>query len=183
MRRLNAIIVSLSMLLFLVHMVWGILGLAGFVKGGNAFFSILSYVMLTLVATHVVISVKLSIDTVIASKRSGVSYIKANRLFWIRRISGMALMVFMLMHILIFSGKNVGGVFLLNTFDMLALMTQIFMVLSLIVHLLCNITPLRIALGIEDKAGIRVDVMLVLAVLLLISAAAFVIYYIRWRMV
>ena len=37
--------------------------------------------------------------------------------------------------------------------------------------------------GIDDKAGLRVDIMLVLAVLLLLGAAAFVVYYIRWMSV
>lgn len=183
MRQINAITAALSMLLFLVHLIWGGLELAGVVKGGNRVFSVIAYIMLALVTVHAVIGIKLTIDTLKASKKAGVSYVKANRLFWIRRVSGLALLVFMLLHVFTFMGKNTGDVYLLNVFGAFQLAVQILMVISLIVHLLCNIPPLRIAFGIDDKAGLRVDIMLVLAVLLLLGAAAFVVYYIRWMSV
>ena len=180
MRFVNAITAALSMLLFLIHLIWGALSLAGLVKGGSKVFHVLSVLMLLLVAVHVIIGIKLTADTLIASKRAGVSYVRANALFWTRRISGLALLVFMLLHVLTFMGRNVNGVYLLNDFGRFQLAVQILMVAALLLHLICNITHLRIALGIEDKAGIRTDIMMVLAVLLFIAAAAFVVYYLRW---
>ena len=57
------------------------------------------------------------------------------------------------------------------------------MVLSLLVHLACNITPLRIALGLQDRKKLRIDLLLVLSILLLLAGAAFVVYYIRWNVI
>lgn len=183
MRQINAVTAALSMLLFVIHLIWGGLELAGFVKGGNLVFKVISYLMVVLIALHTIIGIKLTMDTIKASRRSGASYIKANRLFWIRRISGLSLLIFILLHVFTFMGKNAGGVYLLNVFDAFQLAVQILMVISLLIHLLSNITPLRIALGIEDSAGVRVDIMLVLTVLLLLGGLAFIIYYLRWMAV
>ena len=75
MRFVNAITAALSMLLFLIHLIWGALSLAGLVKGGSKVFHVLSVLMLLLVAVHVIIGIKLTADTLIASKRAGVSYV------------------------------------------------------------------------------------------------------------
>ncbi len=183
MRRANAVVTALIMVLFLIHMIWGGMELAGMVKGGSTLFSVLSRVMLLLMAVHFLIAVLLTAQTVRACRMSGVFYLKQNRLFWIRRISGFALMLFILCHVLIFMGTDENGVYRLSLFAGAQLLTQILMVVSLLVHLLCNITPLRIALGIEDRHRIRTDVMLVLSCLLFLAGAAFVIYFIRWRVI
>ncbi len=183
MRKINALITPLIMVLFLVHMIWGGLELAGMTKGGSALYTALSHLMLVMITVHAVISISMTIDTVRISRRSGVSYPKLNRLFWIRRISGFALMLFVAAHVLLFMGTSENGAYRLNLFAAGQLATQILMVVSLLVHLACNITPLRIALGLEDRKNLRTDVVLVLSVLLLLAGAAFVIYYIRWSVI
>lgn len=183
MRKINALITPLIMVLFLVHMIWGGLELAGMTKGGNTLFSFFSYLMITLIAVHAVISISMTIDTIRISRRSGASYMKLNRLFWIRRISGFALMLFAAAHVLIFTGSRESGAYRLNLFAAGQLTTQILMVLSLLMHLACNITPLRIALGLQDRKKLRIDLLLVLSILLLLAGAAFVVYYIRWNVI
>lgn len=183
MRKANAIVTVLMMVLFLIHMIWGGLELAGMTRGGSSLFSALSHMMLLLTAVHIGIGIITTVQTDRALRQSGVSYFRQNRLFWIRRISGSALLLFMVSHVLIFSGTEESGAYRLSLFAGAQLLTQILMVLSLMVHLLCNITPLRIALGIEDRHRFRTDVLLVLAILLLLAGAAFVIYYIRWSVI
>ena len=183
MRRANAILTSLIMILFLIHIIWGSLELAGFTRGGNSLFSFLSRAMILLIFFHVVISLKMTGDTILAWRRSGVSYWRENRIFWVRRISGLALMIFIAIHVYIFSGQKVEGVYLLHFFGIMELLSQILMVVSLLVHLLTNIRPLKIAFGIEDRANIRTDLILVLAILLLLSAVAFALYYLRWLVI
>ena len=119
-------------------------------------------------------------QSVRAVRRSGVSYWKENRLFWVRRLSGFALMAFIIVHVLIFHGQMVGGGYLLNRFDVPALISQILMVVSLLLHLVTNIRPMKIAFGLSDKRNIRTDIALILSILLLIAGAAFVVYFIRW---
>ena len=180
MRKLNAIVTPLIFLLFLVHLIWGSLMLLGVVKGGSLFFSVISYVMMGLVVVHILIGIKLTVDTLQAQKKSKVSYPGANRLFWIRRISGFALVLFMAAHVFLFSVGEKNGAPILKKFSMFPLIIQLLMVLSLLLHLITNIRPLKIALGIEDRKDLKTDVMIILGVSLLLSAIAFLIYFFRW---
>ena len=183
MRKINAIITALILILFLVHMIWGGLELIGAVAGGSSLFSILSWIMLGLIVLHTIIAIKLTADTLKACKLSGVSYFRQNRVFWIRRISGVALLFFIAAHVIIFMGRSVNGLYLLAEFSAFRLATQILMVISLIVHLLTNIPPLRLAFGLEDKGNLRTDIILILGLLLLLAGLTFVVYFIRWLIV
>ena len=181
MRRINALISVAMLLLFLFHVIEGGLELAGMIKGGSQVFLFLSYVLIALLALHVLIGMKYTVDTILAGKRSGIFYVKENRLFLIRRISGFALLILLALHIYLFRGMGEGSAFRLRQFDLAALVSQICMVLSLILHLLTNIRPLRIALGLADKKNIKTDVAWILAILLFLSGNAFFVYYLRWQ--
>ncbi|MBR6230358.1 MAG: hypothetical protein IKR00_00290 [Lachnospiraceae bacterium] len=181
MRRVNSIITAFIMLLFLVHMIWGGLLLAGIVKGGSKVFSVISMIMMILICLHVIISVKLTVDTMIASRKAGAFYFRENKLFLARRISGFALVFFIAVHVLIFNGSNEGGVYRLNPFGIAALISQILMVVCLVLHIVLNVRPLKIAFGFSDKRKESYDFAVVMAILLLIAAAAFLIYYLRWQ--
>lgn len=183
MRKLNAIITVLIMILFLMHLIWGGLILTGMTNGGNSIFAFFSYMLVIFIFFHVVIGIKFTIDTLRAARRSKTFYYKENKLFLIRRISGFALLLFVLLHVVLFLGSSENGNYRLSYFGTLSLFTQILMVISLLVHLVSNITPLRIALGITDKVNIRTDIMFVLVILLFLSAIAFIIYFIRWQVI
>ena len=182
MRKVNAIVTAAMLALVIVHMVWGILQLLGLTAGGSPVFGGLARLLMLLLFVHIVIGVKLTIDTVIIRKKSGVSYWRENRLFWIRRISGFALMIFLCFHIAAFAGVDAAAGERLRYFGIGRLATQILMVVSLMVHLLTNIPPLRLALGIRDKGNVRTDLLLVLAVLLFLAGLAFAVYYVRWQL-
>ena len=183
MRRINSIATIAIMILFVIHLIQGVLVLFGMIKGGSSLFSVLSYIMVGFIVLHIILSLKLTYDTVRATRRAGVSYWKENRLFWVRRISGFALMAFLIIHVLVFHGQNIEGVFLLHRFDILKLISQILLVVSLFLHLVTNIRPLKIAFGLEDKKNIRIDIALILSILLLIAGMAFVVYFIRWMVI
>ena len=183
MRRINAVLTACIMVLFVIHMIWGALSMFSMIKGGSAVFSALSWVMIGCIILHVLISLWLTADTVITSKRAGVSYFKENRLFWVRRISGFALFAFMIVHVLLFMEEGSGSGIRLKLFDAPALVSQILLVAALLVHLITNIGPLKIAFGLEDRRNIRADIMLLLSILLLIAGAAFVVYFIRWQVI
>ncbi|MBR1472032.1 MAG: hypothetical protein IJ600_10380, partial [Lachnospiraceae bacterium] len=109
MRRWNAYLTAAIMVLFLVHMVWGVLVMLGITAGGNPVFRIVSCLMSAMIAVHILIGCKLTYDSLRAIRKAGVSYPGANRLFWIRRISGFALMIFIAAHVWLFSGKQAEG--------------------------------------------------------------------------
>lgn len=183
MRRANALITTLVMALFLLHLVWGALILCGMTKGGSQILTVASWLLLILICVHMLLSVKLTFDTITASRKAGVHYLKENRIFWLRRISGFALLLFIGVHVIIFRADVSGGSARLHLFDEAALASQILMIVSLLVHLLTNIGPLRIAFGLSDKANVRTDILIVTAIGLFLAGAAFVIYFIRWLVI
>ena len=183
MRKVNAIVTTVIMVFFLIHMIWGGLMMMGIVKGGNKFFSSISFTVVLLILVHVIIGFKLTIDTIACGIKSGTFYIKENILFLARRISGFALLLFVAIHIILFTGTNEGGSYRLRPFDRAALISQILMVVSLILHLTTNITPLRIALGITGKGDLKSDAVLIISILLLLSGIAFMVYFIRWQVI
>lgn len=179
MRKWNAILSMCIIVLFLIHAVAGGFQLMGLLPGGIRILSVLARLMVALIILHTFIGVKLTWDSIMACKRSGVSYFKENKLFWARRISGFAIFIFMLIHVLLFLGKN-EGVYRLNYFGTFQLITQILMVLSLAVHIITNVNPLIISLGIRSIKEYAVDILVVLSAILLFTGVGFVIYYIRW---
>ena len=50
------------------------------------------------------------------------------------------------------------------------------------VHVLTNIKPLMLGLGMRRFREILGDILLILSVLLLLAGAAMIVYYLRWSM-
>lgn len=179
MRKINAILGPLLIVLLLIHVIWGSFQLTSLVPGGSVIRKILSYVMVCAVLLHIIIGIRLTADTITAARRSGTSYFKGNELFWIRRISGLAMIILIIYHVMIFTGSS-GEAFRLHTFGIIQLAGSILLAAVLIIHLAVNIRPLCIALGIADRKYVK-DVIIVLSIIMLLAAAAFVFYYLRWN--
>ncbi|WP_294470560.1 pilus assembly protein PilX [uncultured Ruminococcus sp.] len=182
MRRVNAVISMLILALFLFHGVVGGFQLAGVMEGGNALMQNLAHIMEAMIGLHLLIGTKLTVDTVIAMKKSGTHYYKENRLFWLRRVSGFACMVFIALHIMLFVGKN-DGVYRLNFFGGLQLATQILLVLSIAVHVISNAKPMLLSFGTKSYKELGIDLAVILSGILLFTGVCFVIYYFRWKMI
>lgn len=185
MRKWNAMISAAILILFLVHAIAGIFELAGLVPGGSTILTACTYIMVVLLVMHVAIGIKLTADTFKAQKAApggtpANRYLRENSLFWTRRISGVVLMVMLVFHGVIMSGKS-GAAYRLNLFEGPQLAASILLVLALAVHILSNIRPLYIAFGIRRGRIILRDVLFVLAVVLAAACAAFIIYYLRWN--
>ncbi|MBR1529817.1 MAG: pilus assembly protein PilX [Oscillospiraceae bacterium] len=181
MRKFNAILSMSILALFLIHAIAGSFQLAGWMAGGSGIMQAVAWIMLILILIHVGIGCKLTVDTLRIQKKAGVSYPKENKLFWLRRISGFAIMIFILFHVLLFLGKNQDGVYRLSYFGTLQLLSQILLVISIAVHVLTNIRPLMIAVGTKSYAKIMIDILFILSVILILSGIGFVIYYLRWN--
>ena len=180
MRKWNALNSMGIIVLFLIHAITGGLQLAGIIGGGNPVLKVLAWIMLVMIAAHVVIGIKLTADSLLACKKAGVSYFKENKLFWTRRISGFATIIFVLLHVILFMGNTSAGAYRLNLFATPQLVVMIFFVVSVAVHVLTNIKPLMIALGQKGLKEFVTDILLVISAFLIFSGIAFVIYYIRW---
>ena len=176
MRRVNAILSMIILVLFLIHGVLGAFNL----MGSNVTSKVLAWVMTGLIGLHAVIGVILTIQTLSAQKKAGVSYRKENRIFWARRISGYVIMILIFFHITAFTLSSTGT---LPEFHLFRLLTQLLLVIAIAFHVLSNVKPMLIALGIKKlkpKAG---DLLFWISLLWLVMAVGFVIYYLRWNAV
>lgn len=182
MRKWNALISAAVIVLFLVHCVTGALQMFGFLEGGNPFLKILTYLMLALVVLHAAIGIALTAETLRLIRKSGASYLRGNELFWLRRISGGALVFLIAAHVFMLSlaGQNPVR---LKPFEGPQLLLSLLLVLALLLHLLSNVRPLMIALGISGLRDFVKDLLIVLAVVLLLAGCAFAVYYLRWNIV
>lgn len=168
------------MILFLVHAIAGGFQLMGLLPGGIPLLSAAAAVLVVLLTVHTILGVILTAGSLGAIKKAGVSYFKENKLFWARRISGFAVFVFMLAHVMLFLGSN-DGVYRLRYFGPVQLAGHILLVLAAAVHVITNVNPLLISFGIKGLKEYVADILIVLSFLLLFMGAAFVLYYIRWR--
>lgn len=183
MRKWNALLTAGILVLFLIHAVMGGFQLAGILPGGNPVMHVLSWGMMALIFLHTLIGIVLTAQSLTALRKSGAPYFKENHLFWTRRISGFAVMFLILTHVLIFVGNRENGAYRLNAFGAVQLASQIMLAAALAVHVLTNIKPLMLALGAKGYREFVTDLLLILSVILLLSGAAFVIYFVRWQAV
>ena len=112
MRKLNAVLSMLILVLFILHAVFGSFQILGI---GNTALKLLAWVSVCLIIVHTVIGIKLTWDTLRIQKKNGVSYFRENKLFWVRRISGFAVMLFIAAHIFVFMGNALG--FIVSGFE------------------------------------------------------------------
>jgi succinate dehydrogenase/fumarate reductase cytochrome b subunit len=179
-RKINAVVSVGIIGLFLIHGIAGGFQMMGFIPGGQAWMEALAWMMVVLVVVHMVIGLWLTVLTIQISKRAKACYVRENLLFWIRRVSGFAVMLLVFWHFALFAQTG-EGVFRLANFGTPEMIGQLLLVLALAVHLLCNIRPLSVALGLYGGKGYGRDLLLIFSVVLAFLALAFVVYDLRWN--
>ena len=182
MRKINSVLSIVIIVLFLLHMIMGSLLLLGIIPYIGAIMGTLPHLLGTAIFAHIIIGAKLGIDTLYAMKKSGVGYFSENKLFWVRRISGGAVLLFMILHASLFVRISHSGEYYPKLFDLPQLICSILFFISLMLHIASNIRPLVIALGAgkaETKIG---SAAVILAILLLFAAVAFIYYFVRCQL-
>ena len=176
MRRLNLALLAGMLVTFLIHGILGGLQLAGAASDAQ---KTVGRICAGFIAAHVAVAAVLTARTLRARRLSGAGYLRENRLFWLRRISGLAVLIPLVMHLVIFRAGNEAA-YRLQVFTAGRLVSQLLLVAALALHVLSNIRPVLIALGVRDRRSLGVDLLLVLSVLLMLMGLAFLIYYLRW---
>lgn len=176
MRRINTFVIIGIMITFIFHAVSGSIRLFG-ADAGSPLTS--AWICLALVVIHIIITIILTAKTLISIKKSGKGYFRENLLFWARRISGFALLIPLVMHLFIFSGTG-DEAYRLVLFNSGRLISQILLAAALALHILTNIHPLLIGMGIKHHKVISADMLFVVSVFLLFCCCAFCVYYLRW---
>lgn len=176
MRKINAVITPVILILFILHGVSGAFNLTGF---GNSLTRIIAWPMAGLIGVHMVFGIILTAQTLQAQNKAGVSYPKENRLFWARRISGFLIMILIGFHVYAFTGVSADH-FRLTEFTPVLLGCQILLVISIAVHVISNVKPMLIALGVPKLKPRAGDIIFWVTILLCVMAVAFFFYYFRW---
>ena len=173
LRQVNAVVAALLVLSFAAHGITNGLYLVGVLdepmKGIAHIAELFAWI-------HIFIGIFLTVQGFIASAKSGASYASENRRYIAVRISGILIAVFMLMHIIGFAHAENQ-----RAFPLPALIVNLLFVAALAVHIICNLRPQLMSLGLESSSvkGIAV----IAAVLLAAFALAFAITYLQWRVV
>ncbi len=176
MRKVNMVITMGMTITLLLHIVFGSLELAGI---GGMPVRWLAWTLVGFIVVHTIIGTILTIQTLYSMKKSHVSYFKENKLFWLRRFSGLLIIIGMVFHLIIFSSRN-NEAYRLEVFTAMSLASQIFLVLAIAIHVISNVKPTLIAFGITDLKRFSVDILFVISIVLLLALVAFAIYYFRW---
>lgn len=180
MRKTNTVLSIVIAALFVFHVFIGAGEMLGWMPGAHTIALISAVLLLLAISLHIIFGIKLTADTLIAVKRSGANYFSENILFWVRRISGLAVIVFITTHFIAFSGKTVDGVYNPRPFGIAELILAVLLLLSLLLHLTTNIRPLMLAFGKKVNSRVFNWIALGMAALLLFAGAGFISYYIWW---
>ena len=176
MRKLNLFLVVGMLVTFLAHGVMGALRLSG---ANSNTLKPLAWLCVGLLAAHIAVSALLTVQTLRACKSSGTGYFRNNLMFWAKRISGLAVVIPLVMHLMIFHSES-GDSFRLQVFTSGRMISQILFAAAIALHVLINIRPLLIGFGVKGHRAFAGDLIFVLSVILLLLSAAFAVYYWRW---
>lgn len=179
MRKANAILTAVIMVLLLLH---GVLGSLSLIGAGETTLRVLSWITLGLVGVHMILGIILTAQSVKVWHKTGAPYFKQNHLFWARRISGLAIMILIAFHVTAFGGMNQGA-FRLSYFGTFKLITEILLAVAILFHIITNVKPMLISFGIKKLKPKASDILFVVSILFVFFVAAYIIYFIRWNAV
>ena len=140
----------------------------------------LAWTGVCILAVHAAIGVYLTFKSLKTAKQTDQKYLRENKAFRARRASGLAILILLFFHIGMF-GKVRNGQYILFPFTTTKLITQLLFIASVAVHILINIRPLLVSLGIISFKERKGDIYLILSVLLLFMSGAVIFYYIGWQ--
>ncbi len=181
MRKWNGWISLFVLILLVIHGVAGGFQLFGLMSGGKTWHQVLSWVMIGLLAVHIVIGIVLTVDTLRTKTQKDTAYARENVIFWTRRISGFAMIILIVFHFLLFSQTGTES-FRLSLFEGPQLAASLLLVLAAGIHVVTNIRPLLISFGARGWRKFVWDLLLIAAIVAVFCGAAFIVYYCRWNL-
>ncbi|WP_432631017.1 pilus assembly protein PilX [Brotaphodocola sp.] len=178
MRKWNHILARIILILFLLHALMGSLILLGF---STISFFPLSWFLLAVVIIHGILGLLSTFPAVRTGWKTGHWYFKQNLTFWIKRISGLSVLLLLIFHVTAYT-TSVNGRFFLREFTRCRMVLQIFFILSIFIHLAVSIKPMLITKGTVKFKERTMDWMLILSTMMLFFTVAVILYYIKWQM-
>ena len=176
LRKVNAIVSCCILVLFVLHGLTNSFLLALIGEPGS---KLISFALVTLTVVHALIGVVLTVDAVRTARSTHAGYAALNARFWAVRVSGLMICVLIVLHMCQFLVTE-DGPFRLRPFDLEDFCFAALLVLSILVHLVCNARPLAIALGIPEGRLRAQDLSVALGILCALMVAAFLYYLLVW---
>lgn len=140
-----------------------------------------SWLLFIAVILHGIFGIISTIPSIKTARKAGSWFFKENAAFWTKRISGVAIMLLLSLHITAYT-TSVNGKFFLKEFTTGRLAAQILLILSIFIHLMVSIRSMLIAKGTIKFKERTVDWMLVLSIMMIFFTIAVVAYYVQWQM-
>lgn len=177
MRKINTILAHFILILLLVHAFMGCLLMLGF---SSITLKPLSYLLLSVVCLHALLSILSSVSSIRIGFKSGQWYFKENASFWIKRITGIVILILIFFHISAYT-TIVDGHFFLKEFTFIKLISQFSLVLAIFIHAFVSLKSMLIAKGEIDFKEKRMDWLLVISIFLIFIFVSIIFYYIQWQ--
>lgn len=177
MRRINTILIQIIFILLALHGVIGSLLLLGW---STTSVNALAYCLLVVVLAHAAVGVYLSLRSVKAGLNTGKWYTGKNAELWIKRLSGLGILILIFFHMNVYT-TVVDGHFALKEFTALRMLGQILFIAMIFIHIFISIKGFLISKGVMKLKKRKIDAMLVATVFLLLFVIAVVSYYIQWN--
>ena len=178
MRKLNTILVLLIMLLFIDHITFGCLHFLGSKFSITAPFAL---TMFLLVLLHTIVSIVITVKAEVVGFKTKARYNSENRQFWLRRVSGIAILVLAFAHVYLMSeGPN--GIPRIAKMPKPLNLLLILLMLSVGIHIKQNVRPLLISLGVKNidrKEKIIKPLIILITLLVIVIYGIFVVKKIK----
>ena len=175
MRKINVIIVIAIMILLVDHIVFGGLHLLGFNAGVMRPMAML---MLILVLAHALISMYVTLRAEKAGAKTKARYNKENREFWLRRTSGVMILVSALVHAYtMFKDEN--GVPRIARLPKVFSLATPLLIFSIYLHVFVNVRALLIAFGIRNINRKEKVIKVLLTVVMLFAMSALIYFNVK----
>lgn len=151
MRNVNKYITPIMILFFLLHAFFGTLEYIGlynkFVHKATILFATL---FIILILVHAIFGIIFAIKGYKNINKTKTYYLKANKYFYIKTISGILMIIFIIFHIILFTLININFE-LAKPLNVPSLIINLLLYISIFIHLIVSIKPMMISLGIDNK--------------------------------
>lgn len=177
MRKINTILARIILFLLVVHSFMGCLLMLGW---SNITLKPLSYLLLGIVCFHAILSILSSVSSIQIGFKSRKWYFKENVSFWIKRITGILILILVWFHISAYT-TVVDGKFFLQEFTFIKLISQLSLALCIFIHVGVSLKSLFIVSGNIDFKEKKVDGLLVISIFMIFVVFAILSYFIQWQ--
>ena len=179
MRRIHTLVAAALTAVVLLHALCGSFLLIGTSRRPMVF---LAWLAAALLGLHVTLSLVLTGQMWRSLRGRTCRYVRLNRDFWLRRISGLAVLVLLVFHIGMF-GVTEDGTYFLLPFTAVRLAGHLLFMAAIAWHIAMNLKPLCLALGCPGLDWQSRRAGLVLLVFCGFAVLAAIIYFVRWQYV